>query len=348
MNCGDTLERITCLYDEELGCHIGVTSIMRNRILDLNTLYMFVAAATDRSMSAAAAQAGTTQSAVSQAIRQLENELGVVLFDRRRRPLQLTAAGLTLLNRAKPLLSETAQIRSEVLEASQGIAPQVTIGLVDSYAATCGPSFIRQVLQKTVRLAVRSGLTPYHGEKLFARELDIAISTDTFEGMEGIVHRRIYSEQFLLISAKAGARRRVDREALQKRAAAGPMIRFNTKSHLGSQVDTMLRRAGVRAAPRLEVDTADTLMGMVAGGLGWAITTPTCLMQGAQHLGSVQVETLAGINDGRSMYLLGREGEHEKLFETCYEAAHAAVQDVLLPALRRLAPHTAEQVELAD
>lgn len=320
---------------------------MRNRILDLNTLQMFVAAATERSMSAAASHAGTTQSAVSQAVRQLENDLGVVLFDRRRRPLQLTAAGLTLLNRARSLLRESAQVRSEVLEASQGIAPQVTIGLVDSYAATCGPSFIRHVLQKTVRLAVRSGLTPYHGEKLFARELDIAVSTDTFEGMEGIVHRRIYSEQFLLLSPKGGARRRVDREGLQKRAAAGPLIRFNSKSHLGTQVETLLRRAGVRATSRLEVDTADTLMAMVAGGLGWAITTPTCLVQGAQHLAGVQVETLSGIHDGRSMYLLGREAEHEKLFESCYEAAVASVQDVLLPTLKRASPHVLDQVELA-
>lgn len=320
---------------------------MRNRILDLNTLQMFVAAATERSMSAAASQTGTTQSAVSQAIRQLENDLGVVLFDRRHRPLHLTAAGLTLLNRARMLLAESAQIRSEVLEASQGIAPQVTVGLVDSFAATCGPAFIRQILEKTMRLAVRSGLTPYHGEKLFARDLDIAVSSDMFEGLEGIVHRRIYSEQFVLLSPKSGPSRRVDREALQKRASEAPLIRFNSKSHLGAQVETLLRRTGVRVTSRLEVDTADTLMAMVAGGLGWAVTTPTCLIQGVQHLPSVKVEVLSGIYDGRSMYLLGREGEHEKLFESCFDAARTAAQDVLMPALRRLAPTAAGLIELA-
>lgn len=321
---------------------------MRNKALDLNSLQMFVAAAVERSMSAAASHTGTTQSAVSQSIRQLEDDLGVVLFDRRRRPLVLTAAGLTLLNRARALLSESAQIRSEVLEASRGIAPEVTVGLVDSFAATCGPFFIRQILQKTVRLAVRSGLTPYHGEKLFARELDIAVSTDTFEGLEGLVHRRIYSEQFLLLSPKGGGgRRRIDREMLLKHASSAPLIRFNSKSHLGTQVETFLRRTGVRATSRLEVDTADTLVAMVAGGIGWAITTPTCLIQGLQHVGSVQVDVFAGVHGGRSMYLLGREGEHEKLFQTCYEAAVSAVQDVLLPTLRRLAPHAVDHIELA-
>ncbi|TAN11805.1 MAG: LysR family transcriptional regulator [Burkholderiaceae bacterium] len=319
---------------------------VRNKRLGLNTLQMFVAAATERSMSAAATHTGTTQSAVSQGIRQLEDDLGVVLFDRRRRPLVLTAAGLTLLNRARALLAESARMRSEVLEASRGIAPEVTVGLVDSFAATCGPSFIRELLHKTVRLSVGRGLTPYHGEKLLARELDIAITTDTFEGLDGLVHRRVYSEQFLVLAPKGTVRRRVDREMLVKHAASAPLIRFNSKSHLGSKVETFLRRAGVRTMSRLEVDNADTLVAMVAGGIGWAVTTPTCLIQGLQHLASVQVEVLSGVHGGRSMYVLGREGEHEKLFETCYEATVGAVKEMLLPTLTRLAPHVVDQIQL--
>ena len=299
-------------------------------------------------MSAAALRIGATQSAVSQSVRQLEEILGVVLFDRRKRPLNLTAGGLTLFNRARLLLADSAQIRSEVQEASRGIAPEVTVGLVDSFAATCGPAFIRQLLKKTVRLAVHSGLTPFHGEKLFAREFDIVVTTDTFDALERVTYRRLYSEDFLVLTPKRGGSRVFDREALRRLALSEPLVRFNSKSHLGSQVETLLRRTGIRASSRLEVDTADTLVAMVGAGTGWAITTPTCIAQGAAHMDSVQVGLLSGIHGSRSLYILGREGEHEKLFDTCHQAATAAVEEVLLPTLRRLAPHAVDHVQLPD
>lgn len=321
---------------------------MRQKALDLNMLQMFVAAAEERSMSGAASRVGATQSAVSQSVRQLEEFLGVVLFDRTKRPLHLTAAGLTLFNRARLLLADSAQIRSEVQEASRGIAPEVTVGLVDSFAATCGPAFIRQLLKKTVRLAVHSGLTPFHGEKLFAREFDIVVTTDTFDALERVAYRRLYSENFLVLTPKRGGSRVFDREALRRLALSEPLVRFNSKSHLGSQVETLLRRTGIRASSRLEVDTADTLVAMVGAGTGWAITTPTCIAQGAAYMGSVQVGLLSGIHGSRSLYILGREGEHEKLFDTCHQAATAAVEEVLLPTLRRLAPHAVDHVQLAE
>ena len=64
--------------------------------------------ATARSMSLAAAKLGMTQSAVSQAMRKLEADLGVTLVVRGRRPVTLTAAGVTLEQRAEPLLREAA------------------------------------------------------------------------------------------------------------------------------------------------------------------------------------------------------------------------------------------------
>jgi DNA-binding transcriptional LysR family regulator len=280
-------------------------------------------------------------------VRQLEEHLGTVLLDRSRRPLGLTAAGLTLFNRARLLLADGAQIRSAVQEAARGIAPEVTIGLVDSFAAACGPEFIRQILKKTVRLSVRSGLTPFHGEKLFAREFDMVITSDTFEAMERATYKRLYAESYVVLTPKRGGPRRFNREDLRKLAQSAPLIRFNASSHLGSQVETLLRRSGIRASSRLEVDTADTIVAMVSAGAGWALATPTCIAQGEQFMPSVQVGLLSGIHDTRSLYLAGREGEHEKLFETCHEAAMIAINNALLPALRRIAPQAVDLIDLS-
>ena len=320
----------------------------RHKHLDLPALEVFVAVAEDLSMSSAAARLGMTQSAVSQSVRQLEEQLGVVLFDRARRPLQLTAGAALLLNRSKALLAESAQIRSQMLEANLGIYPQVSIGLVDSFAATCGPTFIKRLIRKTARLAVRTGLTPFQGEQLMAREFDIVITTDACEWLEGKIDRCIFSEDFIVLTPKGAAATRYSREGLHELALAMPLIRFNSQSHLGAQVETLLRRLGVKAAPRLEVDTADTLVAMVAAGLGWAITTPCCLVQGMQHASMVRIGLLENIHASRSIYLVGRVGEHEKLFREAYRAALFAVRETLLPAISGLAPGAGGLVRLAE
>jgi len=311
-------------------------------------LEVFVVVSEERSMSAAARRLGMTQSAVSQSIRQLEEQLGAVLFDRKRRPLQLTAAAMLLLNKGKTLLAESAQIRSQIVEANLGISPQVTIGLVDSFAATCGPTFIKRLLDKTLRLAVRTGLTPFQGEQLMAREFDIVVTTDACEWLEGKVDRCIFSESFILLTSKGIKTTRYSREEIHKLSASTPFIRFNSQSHLGAQVETLLRRLGVKAPMRLEVDTADTLVAMVAAGLGWAITTPCCLVQGMQNAPLVTVGILDNIHASRSIYLVGRDGEHGNLFDESYSAAVHAVREALLPMVARIAPGMEQLVIIGE
>lgn len=317
---------------------------VRHKHLDLTMLEVFLVVSEERSMSAAARRLGMTQSAVSQSIRQLEEQLGAVLFDRKRRPLQLTVAAMLLANKSKTLLTESAQIRSQVVEAGMGISPQITIGLVDSFAATCGPTFIKRLLDKTVRLAVRTGLTPFQGEQLMAREFDIVVTTDACEWLEGKVSRCIFSETFILLTAKSIKATRYSREEMYKLATSTPFIRFNSQSHLGAQVETLLRRLGLVAPLRLEVDTADTLVAMVAAGLGWAITTPCCLVQGMQNVSKVTVGRLDNVHASRSVYLVGRDGEHGNLFEESYTAATYAVREALLPMVSSIVPGLEELV----
>jgi LysR family glycine cleavage system transcriptional activator len=65
-------------------------------ITSLNSLATFEAAARHKSYSQAAAELHITHSAISQQMRLLENALGVALFERKGRQMQLTAEGVQL------------------------------------------------------------------------------------------------------------------------------------------------------------------------------------------------------------------------------------------------------------
>ena len=81
---------------------------------------MFVIAAEQGSFSACARKTGKVQSAVSQAINNLEIDLGVTLFDRTSRQPVLTEAGTRLLKMAQGLMSCRKQPRQSVSLRKRG------------------------------------------------------------------------------------------------------------------------------------------------------------------------------------------------------------------------------------
>jgi DNA-binding transcriptional LysR family regulator len=316
------------------------------KLLDMQALQIFVTTAEERNMSSTARRLGLTQSAVSQSIRQLEDQLGVVLFNRERRPLTLTPAGLALRNRGGSLLDDMTRLKAHVIDASRGIRPDVRVGLVDSFAGSYGPAFIKAMLAQSTTLAVRTGLTPYFSESLVGHDLDIVISTDPLADVDGIERRRLLSEQFVVITPKQyqGSVRTPD--DLRALGAALPIIRFNRQSHMGAQIDRFLRRLEVRLPRRLEVDTADTLASMVAGDIGWAITTPLCLLQAADFGKRVKLHFISASNSGRSLYLLARKEEYSHFFDEVYAIAHSIMSSSLLKRLSEINANLPKLVEI--
>lgn len=308
-----------------------------NRPIDMQALRVFIATAQDCNMSKAAERLGISQSAVSQSVRMLEENFGAPLLNRAARPLSLTPAGMALYNRGKALLNEAMNLRGAVIEASQGIKPSLRLGLVDSFAATCGTQLVQRLLRNISQLSVRTGLTPNLGESLVRRELDLVISSRSLD-VDGMSNHPILTEKFFVIAPAGSAPACREVADLAGLARVLPIVRFNPQSHLGEQVQRTLRRAGLNPPRRLEVDTADTLTSMVAGGLGWAITTPLCILQGARSAAQVRHDVIQDLNADRTIFLHARKGEYGALAREVFGVVQEIVQTHIANALGALSP----------
>jgi LysR family glycine cleavage system transcriptional activator len=102
------------------------------RPASLNTLHVFETAARHGSYSAAAGELHVTHSAVSQQIRQLEEALGVPLFERQGRQMLLTREGALLHRRLQPALRQIDRAMSEVGTLTR--APSITVTTLQSFA----------------------------------------------------------------------------------------------------------------------------------------------------------------------------------------------------------------------
>lgn len=117
------------------------------RAADLRRLEQFVAVAETGGLADAAARTFVTPQALSVALRQLERDMGVSLFDRSHRRLALTDAGSDLLHRARPLLAGAQHLTRAVRNAA---APP-PVPFVVGYSPALSGTQIFELLEPVVK-----------------------------------------------------------------------------------------------------------------------------------------------------------------------------------------------------
>lgn len=314
---------------------------MSRSTIDLVALKVFLKVGTTGNMTAAAQALGMTQSGVSQVIQQLESELGVILLDRTRRPLRLTAAGSILARRAERLVEEADHLPAAVREAS--LVPEIRVGLVDSFAGTVGPHLIRPFMERVSTITIWAGLTPPLSQALLNRQVDVIVASEAMDDVDSVRRDFLLRESFVLALPKS-ARLGRGELTLDTLADRLPLIRYSARSAIGIQIDRHLRRLGIAAPRRVELDSSDTLFAMVAAGVGWAITTPLCILHGRPDPASVRIERLPGPGFTRNLTMIAREGEYQQLIDRLATTARTALRESCLPAMRNLIPWLGDEI----
>ncbi len=303
----------------------------------LRVLEIFVAVGETGSMTEAGRKLGLTQSAVSQAVRQLERDAGSALLDRRRRPLRLTPVGQVLSRSACQLLADAERLGSTVREAADAALPHIRIGLTDSFAATVGPALIKALRGYVEQLSVWSGISTTLGEGLAERKLDLVVTGDPLDRIASLERCRIAREPYLLILPTRMARAMPD-AGLAELARNHALIRYSARSATGIEIDRYLERLRIGAPRRLEFDGSEVVFSMVSAGIGWAITTPLCLLQGRTHLSGVTARALPGPVLSRQLHLVWRRGELADLPARIAGLSGEVLTGYAADEFRRLAP----------
>ncbi|MDD9878359.1 MAG: LysR family transcriptional regulator [Magnetovibrio sp.] len=309
-------------------------------VVDPTALNHFLAVAETGSMTRAARRLGLTQSAVSQSIARLENELGTALFDRANRPLALTAAGEALADGSGEYLSLGERLAEGVRAAAAEETPSLRIGLVDSFAATAGPALIRRLRRHAERITVWSGITPNLMADLSENRLDLMIASES-RAPRGARRDPIVTEPFV-IALPAGVAARTPEPRLADLARTLPLVRYSIRSHIGVQVENILKERGAEAPRSLEFDGTDAVLPMVAAGLGWAVTTPLCLVHGRDLVRNIAVAPIYSGHPSRTLHMTARRGG--AMSARAAAEARAVTRELIEGPVRAMAPFAAERM----
>ena len=286
-----------------------------------NDLDVFLTLCDTRSFSLAAQKLTLTQSAITKKIQRLENNLGVDLFDRSKRPIDLTKEGAVLMHQAKLAREALERTAGEIREGAF-LRPEFRVGTIESLAKCFLPSFIANVRQEASRVLAVTGTSQTLISALQHREIDFAFVSDLFSEMQGLTRLKVFEERsVLLMPAKfaAGHSKKWTWDEIQ--LCGLPYLQYFRDGGAGRLNDTYLSLLHLDIPARIEVDSTSTMLSLVANGIGWTITRALAILQNPEKAKDVIVLPLPAPELSRPLYLVARPDESQRLISRVGEVS---------------------------
>ena len=303
-----------------------------------NDLDVFLTLCDTRSFSLAAQKLTLTQSAITKKIQRLENNLGVDLFDRSKRPIDLTKEGAVLMHQAKLAREALERTAGEIREGAF-LRPEFRVGTIESLAKCFLPSFIANVRQEASRVLAVTGTSQTLISALQHREIDFAFVSDLFSEMQGLTRLKVFEERsVLLMPAKFAAGHSKKWTWNEIQLCGLPYLQYFRDGGAGRLNDTYLSLLHLDIPARIEVDSTSTMLSLVSNGIGWTITRALAILQNPEKAKDVIVLPLPAPELSRPLYLVARPDESQRLISRVGEVSREIFNNEITPELKKIAP----------
>ena len=242
---------------------------------DLRQLRYFVAVAERLHFGRAAEALHISQPPLSRAIRALEDQLGVALFTRSRRRVELTPQGTRLLEEARRVTGHLERTVHELRAMAAGAHARLRIGFVSlaDYGVLPGLLKAYKSAQPCVRLALREMLSPDQAAALAAGELDFGLLLPPVAGAARLEHVVVQRERFVVaLPAKHRLAAGSGKLALAQ-LAGEPFVTIPRQiaPRLYDIVAQLAAQAGMSLNIAQEAIQMQTVVSLVSSGLGAAV-----------------------------------------------------------------------------
>lgn len=274
----------------------------------LRQMQYFVALAETGSFSRAAVACHVTQSTLSDAIRQLEETIGVSLIDRSNRTMALTAAGEEAVRRMKALLVDAREMMDAARASEAPLSGRVRLGVIPSIA----PYFLPRALPDLrraypdLRLHLREDLTRTLLDDLRAGRLDICLIAFPIQ-TDGLTSE-IIAEDSLLLAVDArhrlAGRHRVQREEL----ADETLLLLEDGHCLRDHIRAVAPGLADRQNEEIRASSLTTLVHMVDNQLGITFLPRIAVEAGILSGTDIQLSEIEGAPARRSLGVVWRKG----------------------------------------
>lgn len=259
----------------------------------IQELQYFLVLCDELSYTRAAQRLHIGQPALSKHLAQLEEGLHTSLLQRRdRRRVVLTPAGQAFLPRAQRLIAQLRDAQSATLNAAHQEPAQLTVGYLESAAATVLPDAVALLRNSDppVQLDLRELSTTAQVTGLLSGTLDAGFLRSPLRAPE-LSLRALWQEPLVAcLPADHPLAKRTSVAPADLRDQ--PTIALETQHPRSEQLDATLTGAGLRATIIQRTDSFATMLHLAAAGIGIAITDASVAASHSSHVTLVPIQQL--------------------------------------------------------
>lgn len=302
----------------------------------------FVTVAEEQSFVRAARRLHISQPPLSNQIKQLEEELGVLLFRRSSRGVRLTEAGELLLEEARRVLIQLEQTARMVERIGSGKVGRLSLGFVPSATNEVLPPLLYEFQREypDVELFLHEMMPDRVVQRLHARQIDVGFFYLPFE--DGALEVEAVSREPLVVALpqthRLAEEAEIDLRALEREPFVLP--RRYEMPGLYAQVTETCREAGFVPRPvQKDVWLMQTIVGLVASGIGVALV-PASLRNFRRR--SVVYRTVQDSSPTVEMGMVWRRGSSSAVLKAFLGVAERIAPLSLTDGADAVAPHPPE------
>jgi LysR family hydrogen peroxide-inducible transcriptional activator len=236
--------------------------------MTLTDLKYIVALARERHFGRAADKCFVSQPTLSVAVKKLEEELGVILFERSPQEVRVTPIGERIVAQAEKVLAETAQLAEIAAAGKNPLAGPLRLGVIYTIGPWLLPKLVPLLRERApdMPLLLEENYTHRLLERLKTTELDVAILALPIDE-PGLVAQPVYDELFrvLVPASHAWTKERTIKPAS---LLDQPLLMLGRGNCFRDQVLDLCAAAGRGGPQVMEGSSLETIRHMVASGVG--------------------------------------------------------------------------------
>jgi len=247
--------------------------------MHIKTLKVFCDLADSRSFSKTAEKHLLSQSAISQQLAQLELAYNCQLLDRKKRPLELTAAGQLFYQAAKDILDRYEQLKTDLNALKSSTGSRINVGAIFSIGMHTLPDYVKKFLAgyPNVNVHVEYLSNDKIYEMVLSGDIDIGLVAVPKRDKRLEVHDFENEPLVLAFSPKhpLSQESQIDIHRLQFER----FIAFEKNTPTRAWIDSILERYNVAVRTVMEFDNIETIKRAVEINSGVSILPQTAILQ---------------------------------------------------------------------
>ncbi len=242
--------------------------------MTLTELKYIVAVAREKHFGHAAEACFVAQPTLSVAIKKLEDELGVVIFERGGTEISMTPLGMQIVAQAERVLEQTAAIKEIAKQNKDPLAGPLRLGVIYTIAPYLLPPLVKTMIEQVPQmpLVLQENFTTRLVESLRQGELDAAIMALPFAD-QGLMVQPLYDEPFVVALPKHHAWAKRDAIGAEELKAETMLLLGNGHCFRDQVLEvcpemSRFSTSGDGIARTFEGSSLETIRHMVASGIG--------------------------------------------------------------------------------